>query len=91
MITRLTRAEGRVVELEKDFKEHERIFKGEIEKVEEEKEGLEAQLKRLEEENCGLVEKHIEKTNAVVEESKASAVRAVLQARIEMAREDPFG
>ena len=39
----------RVIELEKDYKEHEMILQGEIEKVDEEKECLVAQVKKLEE------------------------------------------
>ena len=36
-----------------------------------------------------MAEKQIERMNEVIEESKASAVRAVMHARVEMAMEDP--
>ena len=79
----------RVIELEKDYKEHEMTLKSEIEKLEEEKKGLVAQVKKLEEEMRVMVEMQVEETNKVIVESKASAVRTVLQAKIEMAHEDP--
>ena len=37
IISKLKRAEKRVIEFEKDFKEHEKILKEELERVEEEK------------------------------------------------------
>ena len=79
----------RVIESEKDYKEHEMTLKSEIEKLEEEKKGLVVQVKKLEEEMRVIVEMQVEETNKVIAESKASAVRTVLQAKIEMAQEDP--
>ena len=86
----------RVIELEKDYKEHESILKNEIERIEEEKKSLEGekgnlvlQVKKLEEDIRVMVEKQVEELNKVIAESKASAVKAILQAKIEMAQEDP--
>ena len=67
------------------------ILKSEIEKIEEEKESLVVQVKKLEEEKRVMVEKQVEEMNGVIEESKASALRTVLQEKIEMAQEDPTG
>ena len=86
----------RVIELERDYKEHEMILRNEIEKIEEEKKSLEEEkeslvmrVKKLEEDARVMVEKQINEMNKVIAESKASAVRTVLQAKIEMAQEDP--
>ena len=86
----------RVIELERDCKEHESILKNEIERVEEEKksleeekEGLMLRVKKLEEDMQVMAEKQVEEMNKVVAESKASAVKTILQAKIEMAKGDP--
>ena len=86
----------RVIELERDCKEHESILKNEIERVEEEKksleeekEGLMLRVKKLEEDMQVMAEKQVEEMNKVIAESKASAVKTILQAKIEMAKEDP--
>ena len=75
----------RVIKLEKDYKEHEMTLKSEIEKLEEDKESLVVQVKKLEEEMRVMLERQVEETNKVIAESKASAVRTVLQVKIEMA------
>ena len=69
----------RVIELERDCKEHESILKNEIERVEEEKKSLEEEkeslvfrVKKLEEDMQVMVEKQVEEMNKVVAESKAS-------------------
>ena len=49
------------------------------------------QVKKLEEEKRVMAEKHVEEMNRVIEESKASAIRTVLQTKIEMSTEDPSG
>ena len=67
------------------------ILKSEIEKIEEEKESLVIQVKKLEEEKRVMAEKQVEEMNRVIEKSKASAIRMVLQAKIEMSTEDPSG
>ena len=86
----------RVIELEKDYKEHESILKNEIERIEEEKKSLEEEkeslvmrVKKLEEDTRVMVEKQVDEMNKVIAESKASVVKAILQAKIEMAQEDP--
>ena len=86
----------RVIELERDCKEHESILKNEIERVEEEKKSLEEEkeslvlrVKKLEEDMQVMVQKQVEEMNKVVAESKASAVKTILQAKIEMTKEDP--
>ena len=68
----------RVIELEKDYKEHESILRSEIERVEEEKEGLVVQVKKLEEEMRVMVERQVDEMNKVIAESQASALRTVL-------------
>ena len=65
------------------------ILKNEIEKVEEEKKRLVIQVRKLEEETQVMVEKQVDEMNKAIAESKASAVKAILQAKIEMAQEDP--
>ena len=86
----------RVIELERDCKEHESILKNEIERVEEEKKSLEEEkeslvlrVKKLEEDMQVMVEKQVEEMNKVIAESKASAVKTILQEKIEMTKEDP--
>ena len=93
---KLIKTGKRVIELERDYKEHESILKNEIERIEEEKKSLEgenkslaSQVKKLEEDMQVIVEKQVEEMNKVIAESKASALKTILQAKIEMAKEDP--
>ena len=93
---KLIKTGKRVIELERDYKEHESILKNEIERIEEEKKSLEGEkgslvmrVKKLEEDIRVMVEKQVDEMNKVIAESKASAVKAILQAKIEMAQEDP--
>ena len=72
------------------------ILRNEIEKIEEEKKSLEEEkeslvmrVKKLEEDARVMVEKQIDEMNKVIADSKASAVKSILQAKIEMAKEDP--
>ena len=57
--------------------------------MEEEKESLMMRVKKLEEDTRVMVERQVDEMNRVVAESKASAVKAILHAKIEMAQEDP--
>ena len=46
-------------------------------------------VKKLEEDMQVMAEKQVEEMNKVIAESKASAVKTILQAKIEMTKEDP--